>query len=94
MKIFSNGCSFLGPRPKDGIETYTTKVIADAWQVPLVDSAAGGRGNDRICFTTKLFTHGSLRGWGLQKEAPTRPGTDDQGPWGGVMGGVNPSPAG
>jgi len=55
MKIFSNGCSFLGPRPKDGIETYTTKVIADAWQVPLVDSAAGGRGNDRICFTTKLF---------------------------------------
>ena len=55
MKIFSNGCSFLGPRPKDGIETYTTKVIADNWQVPLIDSAAGGRGNDRICFTTKLF---------------------------------------
>ena len=53
MKIFSNGCSFLGPRPKDGIETYTTKVIADAWNVPLIDSAAGGRGNDRICFTTK-----------------------------------------
>ncbi len=55
MKIFSNGCSFLGPRPKDGIETYTTKVIADTWKVPLIDSAAGGRGNDRICFTTKLF---------------------------------------
>ena len=48
MTIFSNGCSFLTDRPKDGVETHTAKILAKEYQTDLVNLAMGGRGNDRI----------------------------------------------
>jgi len=55
MILFSNGCSFLTPRPKDGVETFTTKVIAENYSMDLVNLAMGGRGNTRIGFSTKVW---------------------------------------
>ena len=45
MILFSNGCSFLTPRPKDGINTFTTKIIAEQYGMQLENLAMGGRGN-------------------------------------------------
>lgn len=55
MRLFSNGCSFLGTRPKDGVDTFTTKILAEQYDMDLYNLAMGGRGNDRISFTTKLW---------------------------------------
>ncbi len=55
MILFSNGCSFLTSRPKDGVETFTSKIIADNYNMQLVNLAMGGRGNTRISFTTKVW---------------------------------------
>ena len=55
MRLFSNGCSFLGTRPKDGVDTFTTKILAEQYKMELCNLAMGGRGNDRISFTTKLW---------------------------------------
>jgi hypothetical protein len=54
-KLFSNGCSFLTKRPKDGVETFTTNTLANEYNLELINIAMGGRGNDRISFTTKLW---------------------------------------
>ena len=54
-KLFSNGCSFLGPRPKDNVNTFVTKILAEQYNLQLFNLAMGGRGNDRISFTTKLW---------------------------------------
>ena len=54
-KLFSNGCSFLGPRPKDNVNTFVTKILAEQYNLQLFNIAMGGRGNDRISFTTKLW---------------------------------------
>ena len=54
-KIFSNGCSFLTKRPKDGVDIFTTDVLANEYDLELINIAMGGRGNDRISFTTKLW---------------------------------------
>ena len=54
-KLLSNGCSFLTPRNKDGVETFTTQILADNYDLGLVNLAMGGRGNTRISFTTKLW---------------------------------------
>ena len=54
-KLFSNGCSFLTKRPKDGVETFTTDTISSEYGLKLFNIAMGGRGNDRISFTTKLW---------------------------------------
>jgi len=55
MILFSNGCSFLTSRPKDGVETFTSKIIANNYNMQLVNLAMGGRGNTRISFTTKVW---------------------------------------
>ena len=55
MILFSNGCSFLTPRPKDGVDTFTTKILAEEYKMSLCNFAMGGRGNDRISFTTKVW---------------------------------------
>ena len=55
MILFSNGCSFLTPRPKDGVDTFTTKIIADNYKMDLANLAMGGRGNTRIGFSTKVW---------------------------------------
>ena len=55
MRLFSNGCSFLVPRPKDGVHTFTTKILSEQYDMELYNLAMGGRGNDRISFTTKLW---------------------------------------
>ena len=55
MILFSNGCSFLTPRPKDGVDTFTTKIIAEKYGMDLVNLAMGGRGNTRIGFSTKVW---------------------------------------
>jgi len=57
MRLFSNGCSFLGPRPKDDVHNFVTKDLAQMYDDVLVNLAMGGRGNDRISFTTKLWFH-------------------------------------
>lgn len=55
MILFSNGCSFLTERPKDGVTTHTGKLLAQHYGYDLANLAMGGRGNDRISFTTKLW---------------------------------------
>ena len=55
FKLFSNGCSFLGPRPKDNVNTFVTKILAEQYNLQLFNVAMGGRGNERISFTTKLW---------------------------------------
>ena len=55
MILFSNGCSFLTTRPKDGVDTYVTKILAENYNMALCNFAMGGRGNDRISFTTKVW---------------------------------------
>ena len=57
MRLFSNGCSFLTPRPKDGVDTFVSDIIAKQYGYDLHNLAMGGRGNDRISFTTKLWFH-------------------------------------
>ena len=54
-KLFSNGCSFLSTRPKDGVNTFVTKILAEQYNLQLFNLAMGGRGNERISFTTKLW---------------------------------------
>jgi hypothetical protein len=54
-KLFSNGCSFLTPRPKDGVETFVTQELAEAYGLQLNNLAMGGRGNARISFSTKVW---------------------------------------
>ena len=54
-KLFSNGCSFLSTRPKDGVDTFVTQILAEQYNLQLFNLAMGGRGNDRISFTTKLW---------------------------------------
>jgi len=54
-KLFSNGCSFLTPRPADKVNTFVTQILAEQYNLQLFNLAMGGRGNDRISFTTKLW---------------------------------------
>ena len=55
MILFSNGCSFLTPRPKDGVDTFVSKIIAENYNEELFNIAMGGRGNTRISFSTKVW---------------------------------------
>ena len=55
IKLLSNGCSFLTERNKDGVETFTTQILADNYGLGLVNLAMGGRGNTRISFSTKVW---------------------------------------
>ena len=54
-KLFSNGCSFLTPRPKDGVETFVSNELAKNYDAELTNLAMGGRGNSRISFSTKVW---------------------------------------
>ena len=54
-RLLSNGCSFLTPRNKDGVKTFTTEIIAEQYNLQLYNLAMGGRGNSRISFTTKAW---------------------------------------
>ena len=54
-KLLSNGCSFLTARNKDGVETFTTQILADNYNLGLINLAMGGRGNTRISFSTKVW---------------------------------------
>tara|TARA_B110000211_G_C14045629_1_gene538798 strand:- start:425 stop:1102 length:678 start_codon:yes stop_codon:yes gene_type:complete len=57
QNLFVNGCSFNGPRKKWGKEckTWVGKEVANHYGATLHNFARGGRGNRRICDTTKLF---------------------------------------
>jgi len=55
MILFSNGCSFLTPRPKDGVDTFTSKIIAEKYGMELSNIAMGGRGNKRVSFSSKVW---------------------------------------
>jgi len=55
MRLFSNGCSFLTERPKNGVHTFVSKILSEKYDLPLSNIAMGGRGNDRINFSTKLW---------------------------------------
>jgi len=54
-KLFSNGCSFLCKRPKDNVDTFVAEELARHYSLHLTNLAMGGRGNDRISFTTKVW---------------------------------------
>ena len=54
-KLFSNGCSFLTPRPKDGVDTFVSNELAKKYNADLINLAMGGRGNNRISFSTKVW---------------------------------------
>ena len=54
-KLFSNGCSFLTSRPKDGVETFVSRELARDYNLELHNLAMGGRGNARISFSTKVW---------------------------------------
>ena len=54
-KLLSNGCRFLTPRNKDGVDTFTTKILAEDYNLDLVNLAMGGRGNTRVSFSTKVW---------------------------------------
>jgi|TARA_Y100000034_G_scaffold118883_1_gene160056 hypothetical protein len=56
VHIFINGCSFLTDRKKEGVYTHTGLELAKFMDLPIAQSlAAGGRGNKRISFTTKVW---------------------------------------
>ena len=55
MILFSNGCSFLTPRPKDNVNTFVTKELSESYNLDLVNLAMGGRGNTRVEFSTKVW---------------------------------------
>ena len=55
QKIFSNGCSFLTPRPKDGVHSFVSDIISKKLNSELTNLAMGGRGNNRISFSTKVW---------------------------------------
>jgi len=54
-KLFSNGCSFLTPRPKDGVDTFVSNELANSYNSELTNLAMGGRGNARISVSTKVW---------------------------------------
>ena len=54
-RIFSNGCSFLTPRPKDGVHSFVSDIISKKLNSELTNLAMGGRGNNRISFSTKVW---------------------------------------
>ena len=55
-QIFINGCSFLTDRKKEKVYTHTGLELAKFMDLPIAESlAAGGRGNKRISFTTKVW---------------------------------------
>ena len=55
--LFVNGCSFNRPRKKDGhsVQTYVGRIVAQHYGAKEHIFARGGRGNRRVCDTTKLF---------------------------------------
>ena len=54
--LFINGCSFLTPRPKDGVHTHSGLELATLMDLKVATNLAmGGRGNEHISFTTKLW---------------------------------------
>ena len=61
-RLLSNGCSFNTPRPKDGVETFVSKELAEHYNLEHTNLAMRGRGNKRIGFTTKWYFE-------LEKEA-------------------------
>jgi hypothetical protein len=40
-KLFSNGCSFLTSRPKDGVETFVSRELARDYNLELHQSCHG-----------------------------------------------------
>jgi len=55
--LFVNGCSFNGPRNKWGnsVQTFVGDIVSKHFELELHNFARGGRGNRRICDTTKIF---------------------------------------
>jgi len=53
--LFINGCSFLTTRPKAGVKTHTGIELAKLMDLQLISLAAGGRGNTRNYWTTRVW---------------------------------------
>ncbi len=54
--IFTNGCSFLTTRPKEGVNTHVGMLLADSLQLETARHlGGGGRGNKRLSVTTKVW---------------------------------------
>ena len=67
MRLFSNGCSFLTPRPKDGVDTFVTRELADSYDrlyIPQLSITTGDCDihdiavdeEDRLLFVSTLFS--------------------------------------
>tara|TARA_R110000803_G_scaffold187885_1_gene250257 strand:- start:685 stop:1392 length:708 start_codon:yes stop_codon:yes gene_type:complete len=54
--IFTNGCSFLTQRPKEGVDTHVGMEMAKLMDLETaLHLGAGGRGNRRCSITTKVW---------------------------------------
>jgi len=54
-RFFLNGCSFNTYNRKGGIDTFVGKIVAEHFELPWENFSRGGRGNYRICTTTKMW---------------------------------------
>ncbi len=53
--IFINGCSFNQINPKGNVNTFAGEIIAKHFNKEFTNLSRGGRGNYRICATTKMW---------------------------------------
>jgi len=53
--LLCNGCSFLTTRTPGDVRTHTGMHLANRFGLEKVRLSAGGRGNDRVVATTKLY---------------------------------------
>ena len=53
--IFINGCSFNQINPKGNVKTFAGEIIAKHFDKEFTNLSRGGRGNYRICATTKMW---------------------------------------
>ena len=53
--IFINGCSFNQINPKGNVNTFAGEIIAKYFKKEFTNFSRGGRGNYRICTTTKMW---------------------------------------
>ena len=54
--IFTNGCSFLTKRPKEGVDTHVGVELANMMNLHTARHlGGGGRGNKRLSITTKVW---------------------------------------
>lgn len=54
-RLLINGCSFSGERIKAGVDTFAAKIIAEYYNLPIIQMSMAGRGNRRIFSSTMMY---------------------------------------